>query len=203
MTNESLHLTSEPTETNLHHRQKKSESPNVVLPASKKSPSRQSLGQCFASYFTSPKSEKVDTISTKTPQKEIKQRSMINACFCEHFCLKLILLFCTTYLILFFRPDYSIFLRNSVEKVLKQLNLTSPEYRLRPGQLYAPYRQPSMPIIIIPGIISTGLELWKGTECAKGKFRHRFWTSMQMVDNIGRDHQCWLKHISLNLSTWY
>jgi hypothetical protein len=23
------------------------------------------------------------------------------------------------------------------------------------------------------------------------------------VDNIGRDHQCWLKHISLNLTTWY
>ncbi|CAF1498333.1 unnamed protein product, partial [Rotaria sordida] len=58
-----------------------------------------------------------------------------------------------------------------------------------------------MPIIIIPGIISTGLELWEGTECTNGKFRHRFWTSMQMVDSIGRDHQCWLKHISLNLST--
>ncbi len=122
---------------------------------------------------------------------------------CKHLFCTLILFFCTIYVIMHLRPDYAIYIRNSIENVLKKVNLTSAEFQLRPGQILAQYRQASMPIIIIPGIISTGLELWAGTECATGKFRHRFWTSMQMVENIRRDHQCWLKHISLNLSTWY
>ena len=184
----------------LHHRRNQEKSPNLVLPQSEKLASQQSIVQWFTSYFTYPSSKKVDII---LKNDDSPKRSRITSCFCQHFCLKLILIFCAFYLTLYFRPDYSIHLRNSLESVLKKYNLTSEETRLRPGERLAQYRQASMPIIIIPGIISTGLELWQGTECARGKFRHRFWTSMQMVDNIGRDHQCWLKHISLNLSTWY
>ena len=206
MTNQSSDILSfESTETNLHQRKKKKKSPKIVLPVSKKLQSRQSLVQWFASYFTYESSKKVDVIlnNDQNEEKQHQQRSRRSyCCSCRQFFWKLVLLFCVVYLIIFFRPDYSIAIRNSVENLLKTLNLTSEEFRLRPGQRLARYRQPSMPIIIIPGIISTGLELWQGTECAKGKFRHRFWTSMQMVGNIGRDHQCWLKHISLNLSTW-
>jgi hypothetical protein len=198
MTTETSDSISKPTETKLHHRRNKTKSSNSVSSSSKESAPRQSLAQWLASYFTDRSSKKIDN----DQKNKCKPRSRINSCFCQHLFLKLILFFGAFYLTLFFRPDYAIYLRNSFEGVLKKFNLTSQEYQLRPGQRLADYRQPSMPIIIIPGIISTGLELWKGTECASGKFRHRFWTSMQMVDNIGRDHQCWLKHISLNLSTW-
>lgn len=165
--------TSDSVSESLHHRRKKSNSKPIA----------------------SPVEEKDDKYRSKPPV----QRS----CFRRHICCNLLLVICAIWLISFFRPDYSIHIRNKIEEILKSFNLTSEEFRLRPGQRLAEFRQPSMPIIIIPGIISTGLELWKGTECATGKFRHRFWTSMQMVDNIGRDHQCWLKHLSLNLTTWY
>lgn len=203
MTDETSGVISKPTETTLHHRRKKKDSQNLVLPASEKLTSRQSIIQWFASYFRHRTPDQVDTIRNNDEKKEKKSSSTKSSFICKHLCCKLFLLFFALYLIMFLRPDYAIYIRNSLENTLKKLNLTAEEFQLRPGQRLAQYRQPSMPIIIIPGIISTGLELWQGTECAAGKFRHLFWTSMQMVGNIGRDHQCWLKHISLNMSTWY
>ncbi|CAF1357973.1 unnamed protein product [Adineta steineri] len=204
MTDETPELTSKPTETILHrrHHHKKDKTPNLDLPQSKNLSSRQSIIQWFASYFTYKSPDKIDIILNDDNKKELPRRSILRSCLCQNLFCKLFLLLCAMYIIMYMRPDYSIYLRNTLENVLRKYNLTSEEFQLRPGQRLSQYRQPSMPIIIIPGIISTGLELWQGTECAKGKFRHRFWTSMQMVDNIGRDHQCWLKHISLNLSTW-
>jgi len=99
--------------------------------------------------------------------------------------------------ILYLRPEYMhICFGDKINDILQ-------EYRLRPGQKLAKYRKPHMPIIMIPGMMSTGLELWQGMECAKSRFRHRFWTSSQMIHNVGTDSQCWFKHLSLNLSTWY
>ena len=190
MTGETSELISKASETNVRHRRK--EIPSPVLSPSKNLSPRRSIIQWFTSYFT-----------FKSPDNKNKKQSTLHSCLCNHLCCKLFLFLCTMYLIMYLRPDYSIHIRNSLENMLTKYNLTSEEFQLRPGQRLAQYRQPSMPIIIIPGIISTGLELWQGTECTAGKFRHRFWTSMQMVDNIGRDHQCWLRHISLNLSTWY
>jgi hypothetical protein len=202
MTDEASESLSNSTETNIYRRRKSDKPETLVLPHSEKLSSRQSVVQWFTSQFTYDSPDKIDIILNDIDKKEQKTRSTKRFWICKNLFLKLFLLFCSIYLILYIRPDYSIHLRNSVEHVLKKLNLTSAKLRIRPGQYLAKYRQSSMPIIIIPGIVSTGLELWQGTECAAGKFRHRFWTSMQMVDNIGRDHQCWLKHISLNLSTW-
>ncbi|UJR26566.1 hypothetical protein I4U23_007887 [Adineta vaga] len=203
MTDETSELISKAADTNIRRRpQKKKKTPTTVVSQSKHPVSRQSVVQWFASFFTYTPSDKIDIVSNDENKKYRRIYSPIHSCICKRLLCKLILLFCVMYLVIYFRPDYSIYMRNSLENMLKRFNLTSEEYRLRPGQRLSQYRQPSMPIIIIPGIISTGLELWQGTECASGKFRHRFWTSMQMVNNIGRDHQCWLKHISLNLSTW-
>lgn len=186
-------------ETTLHHRRRFFVTKNQLENSSKNKIVRPSIFQRFLSFFTYETADKIDIDEKKSKNHQTTKKS---SCSCCQLCCKLILVFSIFYLIMFLRPDYSIFIRNSFENFLKKYNLTSEEYRLRPGQRLASYRQPSMPIIIIPGIISTGLELWQGEKCADGRFRHRFWTSMQMVDNIGRDHQCWLKHISLNLSTW-
>lgn len=148
--------------------------------------------------------EQIETVPNQTHHfKENLHRKPRPKCSCRGVCCKLFLTFVFMYLVLYLRPEYSLFLHNSIENALKKFNLTSEEFRLRPGERLIGIRKPSMPIIIIPGIISTGLELWQGEKCAEGRFRHRFWTSLQMVDNIGRDHQCWLRHISLNLSTWF
>jgi hypothetical protein len=198
MTKETSDFVSKSPQAELHHRRNKPKSPDHTLTSSEEPAPRQTLVQWLASYFTDRSSKKINN----DQKKEYTKRSRITSCFCQHLCLKLTLFCIAFYLMIFFRPDYAIYMRNGLEGVLKKWNLTSEEFQRRPGQRLAEFRQPSMPIIIIPGIISTGLELWRGTECASGKFRHRFWTSLQMVDSIGRDHQCWLKHISLNLSTW-
>jgi hypothetical protein len=196
-------MSNESAETNVLHRRNKTNDKPFVLPQSENLSSRQSIPQWFASFFTYGSPKKVDITLNNENKNEHKRKSTKWSCLCNHLFCKLFLLFCGIYFIMYMRPDYSIYLRNSFGAILKKYNLTAQEFQLRPGQRLAHSRQPSMPIIIIPGIISTGLELWQGLDCAKDKFRHRFWTSMQMVDNIGRDHQCWLKHISLNLSTWY
>ncbi|CAF1139934.1 unnamed protein product [Rotaria sordida] len=199
MTNETSELILKPSETNVHHRRNKTNNSISIVSESEKPATRQSLISRLTSYFTYKTSKKIDTDDNK---KEYQTKSTQRPWLCRNLCCKLFFFICLSFVIVYLRPDYSISIRNSIENILKKYNLTSEEFQLRPGQRLAQYRQASMPIIIIPGIISTGLELWEGTECTNGKFRHRFWTSMQMVDSIGRDHQCWLKHISLNLSTW-
>ncbi|CAF3251302.1 unnamed protein product [Rotaria socialis] len=199
MANETLNVMPNSNETNVHHRRNKRKKSNTDEISSEKSPIRQSIIPWLASYFNYKPTDKTDHESEHDIKKPKKDKS---SWICNHFCCKLLFVFGLFYLIMFLRPDYSILIRNSLEDMLRKFNLTSEEFILRPGQHLAKYRQPSMPVIIIPGIVSTGLELWQGTECTAGKFRHRFWTSMQMVDSISRDHQCWLKHISLNLTNW-
>lgn len=58
------------------------------------------------------------------------------------------------------------------------------------------------PIILVPGVISTGLESWSlvGTdECpSQPYFRKRLWGSFYMLRAMLLDKNCWLKHISLD-----
>ena len=54
------------------------------------------------------------------------------------------------------------------------------------------------PIVFVPGIVSTGLEVWEGEECAKSHFRQRMWGSALMVRSILLDSRCWLRHLSLD-----
>lgn len=61
------------------------------------------------------------------------------------------------------------------------------------------------PVVMIPGVISTGLESWgtEGTaECPSlPHFRKRIWGSMYMIRAMFMDKTCWLKHIMLDTET--
>lgn len=54
------------------------------------------------------------------------------------------------------------------------------------------------PVVLVPGIISTGLELWEGKECARYLFRQRLWGTLTMLRAILADRNCWLEHMKLN-----
>mmetsp|Transcript_8777 Transcript_8777/g.20724 ORF Transcript_8777/g.20724 Transcript_8777/m.20724 type:complete len:703 (+) Transcript_8777:89-2197(+) len=72
----------------------------------------------------------------------------------------------------------------------------------RPGiKLRATGSRARHPVVMIPGIITTGLELWQGEECAKSYFRQRMWGTMTMVQNVMLNTKCWLKHMALNHTT--
>lgn len=58
------------------------------------------------------------------------------------------------------------------------------------------------PVILVPGVISTGLESWglQGTEECPGDvyFRKRMWGSWYMLRAMLLDKSCWLKHVCLD-----
>ena len=53
----------------------------------------------------------------------------------------------------------------------------------------------------LPGIVTTGLELWSGEECARSYFRQRMWGTMSMIQIIMLNTRCWLRHMSLSQET--
>ncbi|CDK27017.1 unnamed protein product [Kuraishia capsulata CBS 1993] len=61
------------------------------------------------------------------------------------------------------------------------------------------------PVVMIPGVISTGIESWslEGTEeCpSEPHFRKRLWGSFYMIRTMVLDKACWLKHIMLDPET--
>ena len=57
------------------------------------------------------------------------------------------------------------------------------------------------PVIMIPGIITTGLEVWDGEDCIKSYFRQRIWGTTTMLQAMVRDPDCWVRHMSLNTTT--
>lgn len=61
------------------------------------------------------------------------------------------------------------------------------------------------PVILVPGVISTGLESWslEGTpECpSQPYFRKRLWGSWFMLRAMLLDKNCWLKHLTLDPET--
>lgn len=61
------------------------------------------------------------------------------------------------------------------------------------------------PVVLIPGVISTGLESWSvegTTECpSQPYFRKRLWGSWYMLRSMLLDKTCWLKHIMLDPET--
>lgn len=60
-------------------------------------------------------------------------------------------------------------------------------------------------VVMVPGVISTGLESWGTTttgDCPSiGHFRKRLWGSFYMLRTMVLDKTCWLRHIMLDTTT--
>lgn len=57
------------------------------------------------------------------------------------------------------------------------------------------------PVIMIPGVISTGLESWGTEEQSRQYFRKRLWGSWSMMRALVLDKPSWKKHIMLDKTT--
>lgn len=57
------------------------------------------------------------------------------------------------------------------------------------------------PVVMIPGIITTGLEVWDGEVCIRNYFRQRIWGSTSMMQSLLTDPDCWARHLALNATT--
>ncbi|KAL6754080.1 Lecithin:cholesterol acyltransferase-domain-containing protein [Haematococcus lacustris] len=72
----------------------------------------------------------------------------------------------------------------------------------RPGRALAVkgYRA-KHPVVIIPGFVTSGLELWEGLPCARRYFRQRMWGTLSMMQTFLRDSSCWFDHMALDPSS--
>ncbi|KAL7619162.1 phospholipid:diacylglycerol acyltransferase 1 [Lactuca sativa] len=59
--------------------------------------------------------------------------------------------------------------------------------------------EPKHPVVFVPGIVTGGLELWEGHECAEDLFRKKLWGGT--FGEIYKRPSCWLKHMSLDNKT--
>jgi len=57
------------------------------------------------------------------------------------------------------------------------------------------------PVVMVPGIITTGLEVWDGEECIQTYFRQRIWGTVSMFQSLLSDPDCWIRHLALNATT--
>jgi len=60
---------------------------------------------------------------------------------------------------------------------------------------------PHHPVIIIPGFVTSSLELWSGPNCASKYFRSRFWGGLSMTTRLLGDKRCWLETMALDEET--
>ena len=57
------------------------------------------------------------------------------------------------------------------------------------------------PVIMVPGVISTGLESWGTAEKSRSYFRKRLWGSWSMMRALVTDKESWKRHIMLDKET--
>ncbi|KAJ3695563.1 hypothetical protein LUZ60_000940 [Juncus effusus] len=55
------------------------------------------------------------------------------------------------------------------------------------------------PVVFVPGIVTGGLELWEGHECAEGLFRKRLWGGT--FGEVYKRPLCWVEHMSMDNET--
>ena len=71
-----------------------------------------------------------------------------------------------------------------------------------PGeQLAAAGVRKKHPIVIVPGITSTGLEVWQAKRCMKQHFRKRLWGEVSTMKLALLNPACFLEHLLLNATT--
>ena len=68
-----------------------------------------------------------------------------------------------------------------------------------PGkELYKEGVRANYPVVMIPGVVNSSLELWQGRECAKKYFRQRVWGTLSMLRILLLDKDCWVQHMKLD-----
>ncbi|XP_077235902.1 lecithin:cholesterol acyltransferase family protein [Tasmannia lanceolata] len=124
-------------------------------------------------------------IETVEKQKQNQRKKRRKEWGCVDWCCWMIGYFCTTWWLLLLLY-YSI-----------PTSFSSPE---SPGEkLKKEGLRALHPVVLVPGIVTGGLELWEGRPCSEGLFRKRLWGGS--FAEIFKRPLCWLEHMSLDNET--
>lgn len=92
----------------------------------------------------------------------------------------------------------SLYWIRSFNQTLPSMNSVT-QTRTRPGyQLAQKGATAKYPVVMVPGFVTSALEVWQGRECAKQLFRQRVWGGVSMVQHFLMDRYCVMEHISLD-----
>ncbi|KAK4358631.1 hypothetical protein RND71_020860 [Anisodus tanguticus] len=128
----------------------------------------------------------IERVIEKPKSKKIKKQP--KEWRCVDSCCWLIGYLCTTWWLL-------LFLCNFLPANLPGLKVPeAPGVRLKRDGLTALH-----PVVLVPGIVTGGLELWEGRPCSEGLFRKRLWGGS--FTEIFKRPLCWLEHLSLDNET--
>ena len=96
----------------------------------------------------------------------------------------------------------SIFSDDALQKLTNIISLFSEETfdeHNSPGKILKEKSiSAHFPVMMIPGVISTSLELWEGQPCSRKFFRQRFWGTLSMLRIMLIDKYCWMEHMRLD-----
>ncbi|KAB2606599.1 phospholipid:diacylglycerol acyltransferase 2 [Pyrus ussuriensis x Pyrus communis] len=136
--------------------------------------------------FQTPEVEKTDDSSVE--KKQWKRKKQQRGWRCIDSCCWVIGYMCTAWWVL-------MLLYHSLPVALTGFQVPeSPGTRLKGEGLTALH-----PVVLVPGIVTGGLELWEGRPCAEGLFRKRLWGGG--FTEIFKRPLCWLEHLSLDNET--
>ncbi|KAA8550250.1 hypothetical protein F0562_001934 [Nyssa sinensis] len=134
------------------------------------------------------KNESVVSAVEEVLEKPTKKKRQSKEWRCTDYCCWIIGYLCTTWWLL-------LFLYHSLPANLPGLKVPEPPgARLNREGLTALH-----PVVLVPGIVTGGLELWEGRPCAEGLFRRRLWGGS--FTEIFKRPLCWLEHLSLHNET--
>lgn len=72
----------------------------------------------------------------------------------------------------------------------------------RPGyQLAQKGAKVKHPIVMVPGFVTSGLEVWGGRECARKYFRQRLWAAIYQARTMMAERDCWKQHMMLDIKS--
>lgn len=91
-------------------------------------------------------------------------------------------------------PDFELHWKRIHQSIMNQ-----SAGRIIPGEVLAKEgARAHYPIVMIPGFVTSGLELWEGEDCAKKYFRQRLWGALGTARSFFTETECWRRHLSLD-----
>lgn len=65
-------------------------------------------------------------------------------------------------------------------------------------RLYEEGARVNHPVVMVPGFVTSGLEVWAAKDCMKRFFRQRVWTAITGATSFLGERECWKEHMMLD-----
>ncbi|XP_028751472.1 phospholipid:diacylglycerol acyltransferase 1-like [Neltuma alba] len=149
-------------------------------------------------YAPSDSEHKFDKLDGKVKEENVKRKrkdEKIRNWSCVDSCCWVIGFICSTwwFLLLLYNTMPASFPQYVAEAIGGPLP-DPPGVKLMKQGLTAKH-----PVVFVPGIVTSGLELWEGRQCAEGLFRKRMWGGT--FGGLYKRPLCWVEHMTLDNET--